>query len=631
MPALAGIIHPHLFHSRDFVDKMLCISRGTSISEPSVVKVDNYELGVLDGEIYQHRKNKSFSALIGNIYNFPEIKNILKQAGYPNKEYSVAEALFFLYEIQGKKFIEKVNGDFCIAIFDKDLKSFLLFRDRIGKNTLYWSCIKGYLVFSTHIKGILSTGLVPQEVSKSGLSAYLSLGYFPQDFSPVKHINKLLPGHYIKWQTSEGVSVKSYWSLSGCFTKDSGSPLSQNDLFDAFEERLNQSIICRSQGIKNSLGLVGGGLGSASLAALLSEHQTDLKLSSVSIKGVRDPDFIASLEVSKTLNLPHQSCLVSQEDLFSNLTKMVWALDEPIADSHSLFSWQLCQLASQNHSSFFSGMGAKELLGLHQRYQDTEENLNRRSNLASLLLSFKDPLLKTLSYTSKKLTFQTLQFLYRLEWENTSLFEKFLFSEKEKRKLSRNTYDHFNPYAFIMKFSKIKELGSATNSFLYFDIKTQLCDRFLVQYQNFASYFNVDWHTPFLDHRLIEFLASMPSEFKSNQPHHPSPLEHILKKRAFQKSFIQRDRVHRKNFLDNYVDQPFIQKIAKTLENGVLVESGLIHPHYLKRYVLNLPITRLSFNRLFSILCLEIWYRLFIVNRVDSPNLNKSLIDFLNE
>ncbi|NCF70289.1 MAG: hypothetical protein GWP59_01175 [Chlamydiales bacterium] len=631
MPALSGVVYPHLFHSRDFVHQMLKIASHSPLSPPEVIKVDNYEVGTSDGAIFQHRKNKNLCAIHGDIYNLSELIFKLQQAGYPSKSYSSSEVLLLLYEIEGEDFIHQVNGDFSLVIIDTEEKSLFVYRDRMGKCPLYWSWYQGYFIFSTQIKSLLSTGLIPQEISKSGFSAYLCLGMFPQDHSPIKHINKLPPGHYLKFQASYGVNVKSYWSLSSLLENGYSSPIQEGDVFEIFEEKLNRSIQLRSQNIESPISLVGGGLGSAAISSLLSQQHRDLSLASISIKDLCDNDSIASQEVSKSLCIDHQSLTICPNDFFTNFTKMIWALDEPIGDSHLILSWNFCRLISQKHSSFFSGMGAQELLAMHQRYQEAETSFKQHSLLTSTLFNYKDSILKYLSKVSPILSFRLLQYLNRREWKDSTLFKNALFSSQERKRLSRSTFPHFNPYVFVMNFANIKNLQSTADTVSYFDSKTQLCDRFLLQYHNFSTYFNLKWQAPFLDHQLIEFLAKLPSEFKSNQPHLPSPLKNLLKKRNFSDEFIQRPRVHKKDLFDNYADHPLVGKVSQFLKSGVLVESGLIHPHYLKKYVLNLPITRLSFNRLFSILALETWYRLFIVNNINAGPQQDNIIDFLQE
>lgn len=612
MTAFAGIVYPDVLQVNDVTDLMLNTLTHRASTKRQIVSYKNIQMGCLGDGWATNGKRDLHLAFDGWVENRMELIEAFKEAGFPIEDTSDTQLVLKAYELFGKAFLERLNGEFSLALLDQKESSLLLARDRIGKKPLYWYQDKKYFLFASELKSLLSSGLVSQTPCREAIATYLFFGYSPQDLTPVKDVNKLLPSHSLQLTPNQGVQISSYWSYSSYFEKRVN--VHKSKILTTVHQLLEESIIKRMPAGGPIGSFVSGGLGSATVAYYLTRYGQGhpLKAFTSTFQGYNEDDAHAADSVCKSLSLSHESSRITPEIFLRQLPKIVWYLDEPIADPNIMATWELAHLSSGYSKSVFSGMGSDELLALHSRYTMAERN----SAYVSRLMLLPRPVIQKilvplLRFFYPDAAYNILRTLRTNPWQFEYLRHNALFNENLLQQAAPKLVHAFDPDTFLHKFHNISRIHSNVSSFLYFDVKTRLPDNFMLQYERLTRAFNLDWQTPFLDRKLVEFSAELPEPESLLEGETASYLKPLILD-VFSPEFIQRPKKTRRHFLAGWMQQPEVKEVFKLLMRGTLVETGLISESWLQTQLQDPNEMEASFSQLFSILVLEVWFRLFL-------------------
>jgi asparagine synthase (glutamine-hydrolysing) len=606
MNGIAGIVYSDVFHMSNFIEPMLKTMAFQKDLSTDICKIKNVQIGAAGLSISSNKDNSLFGCLNGTLLNQTELC----------QELGSSDILIAAYEKWGTGAFSRFNGDFSLMLFDQKKGALFLARDRIGKKNLYWFHDGRQLIFASNLKAMLATGIVPQTIARDGIAAYFYLGYIPQDMSPVQGVNKLLPAYYLEYNTSGTLYIRSYWSYSSCFKEIKKEP---REVQEHLDHLLRQSIGRHLLFAKQKDPLIGcaisGGLGSATIAHYLKQEQ--INGFTAGFQGENEEDVKAAKEVALTLGIPHDFELISPQNGLDPLVNIVWHLDEPLADPNILATWQLFRLAGRKTGSIFSGMGSDELLAGHTRYTLTGQPFRfwQKSRFTDNILI---PLLKWFSRSSlysllKKTRTNPSQFRY--------LSENAILTEKQAAAAAPKLKGLFAPETFLNKFQSLYRFQSNKAAYLYFDVKTRLCDCYLLQYERLSSANHLDLYTPFLDRNIVEYTASVIEE------------GNILKEMfrdVFPESVVFRPKVSRPHFLQSWMKEPKVFEILQLLKKGLLVENGIISKQWVQEALAGKAVCRSTFQGLFAILVLEVWFRLFINHPITPAPPENSLHELLS-
>lgn len=629
MNGIAGIVYPDVYQITQMITPMLDILRHRGGSSQTVHTYHNIQIGICGESFARNEKKTIFACLDGHFTNSQELAHKLQQHGYHIRTENHAELVANAYELWGANFVDYVVGDFCIAILDQSKERLLLYRDRIGKKPLYWYQDQHHFLFASELKALLITGAVPQTAAMDSFSAYLYFGYIPQDMSPIKDVNKLLPGQYLQYDKDGSVKIVPYWSYSACFEYQSKFP--QKDVDQHLNELLLKSVKSRVVPEKPVGCFISGGLGSASIAHYTSMvHPKELvKGFSVGFSGQNDEDIAAAGVVADTLHIERFSDVLTPQNFLKHFIKIMWHLDEPLADPNVTATWRIAELAKQKVTTVFSGMGSDELLAGHSRYTSSEQKgayfqrlLHTPLSLLKLLLV---PLIKSISrpYTLVKSSKTT-------PWQFEYLKQNALFTEYDLAIAAPQISGLFDPEVFLHKFHQIARIKSKVSFFLYFDVKTRLPDCFLQQYERLTAAQGLRWSAPYLDREIIEYLATIAEPDSLSESETASFLKMILKD-VFPASVVNRPKKTRGAFLKDWVEMSELKDIFQMLSKGILVESGLISESWLREHTASPEMRAIYFRQLWGILALEVWFRLYIQKPILVSPPEVSLREFLQE
>lgn len=612
MSGIAGILYPETFQINHLIPDVLksLSHRGAHVRDFYTHK--NLSLGTTGTLIESNREKTIFAAIDGHIFNLSSVVSELRNLGFEPDRNKTAEVLVSAYEAWDIEFPEKIDGEFSIFLFDSIKETLFLIRDRIGNKPLYWYQNEKHFIFASELKAMLATGIIPQTPALDALSAYFTLGYIPQDLTPIQNVSKLLPGHFLKYDLKQAMSIQSYWSYSSFFTKQNIE--SANSAAKNLDRLLHHSVLTRISPNQPMGCFVSGGLGSSSIAYYLHKmcDPSKLTLFSAGFQGQTDEDVkIASL-VAKKFHLNHMVGLITPNNFLNEFVKICWYLDEPLADPNVIATWQMSKMAYLRSEVVFSGMGSDEILAGHRRYTVNERELPFGTMLAKLghplIQKVIAPLVRLFS---NRLTYELIKESRTNPWQAGYLSHSAIFDNKTLQAASPALYGLFELDTFLNKFYHLSRIKSLVSSFLYFDVKTRLADLYILQYDRLTSAFGLDWRSPFLDQFVLEYLAAVWEPQNLTEKETASFLKLILRD-VFPQELIDRPKRTRRELLRPWLETSKLHPLFQSLARGALVEAGLVSSSWIEKNTKTPASSERAFTHLWSIFTLEVWYRLYI-------------------
>jgi len=611
--AIAGIVYPETFQiSPHNIDAMLDIM---SYRNPEGKSIQNYPqayFGTCGPFLAINEANTLAVMMDGHIYNDIELQKDLATLGIRVDPKIHTELVLHAYKAWGIDFIQRLNGNFAIAIYDADAETLWLIRDRLGKKPLYWYFEKELFIFGSELKALLTTDLIPQTLDEDSIATYLKMGFMPQDMTPIRKVSKLLPGHYLRYHIGHGESITSYWSYSTFFDREDKEE-KETAIAKRLDGLLTSSVDRRMTGDPKIGCLISGGLGSACVASYVQKLCSPAQLTAFSLgfSGKSDPNFDTATQVAQELGLKHVTDQIGKDNFLDDLIRIVWHLDEPLADPMILATWKLAQLASKQVKTVFSGLGSDQLAGdpFHKTFK------TGHSSLMQGISSFFRPLIHRLvvpilAGVYKNGAYRFLKFKHGKEWNTDYLMHHVLFDDKSLAKAAPKLVGLFDPDVMLHKFYETASKSSIP-LFPYFDAKTRLVDSLILQYDRLTAAHSLDWKTPFLDRDIVEYLAGFIHSGLLAGRDMSDCVKYLLKP-VFSNKILNQAYQQPPHFLKAWSQEPELNVLLQLVTQGCLVETGLISRKWLESQIASPPKVWNNIDQLWAILILEIWVRLYI-------------------
>lgn len=605
MQGFAGIIYPDVFQTKQLIHPMLeALSyRGKGENEHYTYK--NIQIGICGKKLGTTPKKNFLVALDGSLDNAEELRRELHELCPLASGLKDEDLIAHAYASWGTACVERFEGDFAFAILDQHQESIFLARDRVGKKPLYWTYAPHHFFFASELKALLATGCVPQTPALDAFACYLNFGYIPQDISPVQEVNRLLPGHFLLLKRQRNLLISPYWSYSACFQRQQN--LHPEVILHRLDELLTSS--CKVRTADPLLGcILGGGLGSSSVAAYLKANDKTLAAFAIGFQGENESDIEAAKAVGKRLGIPLATEWISPQNVLDELVPIAWHLDEPLADPHSTAAWRLAKLAAPQVATLFSGMGSDELLAGHPRYVFEPKELAWKDKSMHAIRYIMIPILHALRLSK---AYDLLRKTRVDPWQYGYLKQNALFSPGDLAAASPRLAPLFDSQVFLAKFHHLSRISKPVSAFLYFDVKTLLPDNYMLLFERLTAAHRLEWKTPFLSRPLLEFTASLPAIERLAEEDTGRWLKPLLKGKI-PDGVIQRAKESRPNFLKQWAAAPEIAEVLRLLPRGALAQSGLVSGSWISQQLQSPQAIQHHFRRLFAILMLEIWFRLYI-------------------
>jgi len=456
----------------------------------------------------------------GEIYNHADFRPELEAKGHVYQTHCDTETILHLYEEHGADCVNYLRGMFAFAIWDRRKNELFIARDRLGVKPLYYvHTADGSLYFGSEIKTLLEAGGINPELNYRALPDYLANHATSGEDTLFRGVKRLLPGHTMLWRDGE-LRVSRYWDVS--FVKRADEGRSDKDFIAEWSDLFRTSVRLRLMADVPLGMFLSGGIDSSAIAAVMSGMVSEpIKTFSVAFKEREANELEYARIVANAFKTNHHEIVVSPEDFFAALPKLIWHEDEPLAHPSSVALYFVSLLASQHVKVVLTGEGSDELLAGYGRYRKTILNLSLGRRYRSLTPAVVRGAIRNgiSSLSTSRLRQKLLRSFLSVAPDIESIyFDNFAVFplSMQGNLLSSEALERIggtDPYAGVRHALDETDAESLLDRLLYADIKTYLHELLMKQDQ-MSMATSIESRVPFLDHKLVEFTCSLSERLK---------------------------------------------------------------------------------------------------------------------
>jgi asparagine synthase (glutamine-hydrolysing) len=460
----------------------------------------------------------------GEIYNHADYRPMLEARGHRYKTHCDTETILHLYEEYGARCVEYFRGMFAFAIWDEGRRELFIARDRLGVKPLYYvHAADGSLYFASEIKALLTARAVTPELNFAVLPDYLANHAPSGEETLFCGVRRLLPGHTLRWRDGE-IKIERYWDVQ--FAPDehsSGARRSDGEYVAEWLELFRASVRMRLMADVPLGMFLSGGIDSSAIAALMSGMVDEpIKTFSVAFAEREANELEYARIVARRFKTDHHEVVVTPEEFFAALPKLVWHEDEPLAHPSSVALYFVSKLASRHVKVVLTGEGSDELLAGYGRYRKTVYNLALGARYHRLtgarLRGAVRRGVERLPVGARGHQRLRRTFLYTTPDIAGSYFDNFaVFDRATQRQLltgaARERIGRLEPYAEVERYLATTDAETLLDRLLYADTKTYLHELLMKQDQ-MSMAASIESRVPFLDHKLVEHTSRLPGRLK---------------------------------------------------------------------------------------------------------------------
>jgi asparagine synthase (glutamine-hydrolysing) len=465
-----------------------------------------------DQPIYSEDRD-SVIVFNGEIYNHLEVRRELEALGHRFQTHCDTETVLQAFLEWDTDCFARLRGMFAAAIWSESRQRLVLGRDRVGMKPLYIAERGEDLLFASELKAILVHPEVERRLSLKGLDCYLSLNFVPSPWTLIDGIEKLPPGHWLEWQNGR-IRKEAYWRIPEMRPK----AISLEDAKSELDHLLDQA---HREHLMSDVPLgvwLSGGVDSSTVVHYATQASNlRLKTFSICFNGRSFDESQYIRQVVERYGTDHEELdLGSEQDLAAAIEEIPYYLDETSADSGALPVWFVSKLCKPHCTVALSGEGADELFGGYLTYAANRVAAKLR-RLPKGAIRMALAAVRSWPASNDRISFE-----YKLKRllqgslmapERAHVYWNGTFSDEDKMSLMRV------PLPDTLNRSVLAELGASLPGdgvapFLRFDQGHYLPDDNLVKTDRMSMAHSVEVRLPFLDHRLIEFAATLPTDLK---------------------------------------------------------------------------------------------------------------------
>ncbi|MCE9556458.1 MAG: asparagine synthase (glutamine-hydrolyzing) [Planctomycetes bacterium] len=551
----------------------------------------------------------------GEIYNYRELRPDLEQRGHRFRTNSDTEVIVHLYEEYGVGCLEKLRGMFAFGIWDSRQQQLLVARDRLGQKPLVYREEPGRLLFASEIKSLLQVPGVRREVNRQAIDEYLTYNYVPHPQSMFAGISKLPPGHYGLYREGR-LQVAPYWQPD--FNRQ--STLGRDELCRQMAERLDESVRLRLRSDVPLGAFLSGGIDSTAIVGLMQRHmerRVQTYTMGFPVSGYDETPF--AQVAADHLKSDHH-VFQMQPASVSILPTLTWHFDEPFADSSAIPTYYLSQVTAQHVKVALTGDGGDELFAGYPRYR-TYHNVARLDALPGFVRRMiANPLWSLISDRSREASFAS-RLRFRMELLREPADRRYLnwvagFQGSQREQLytpaMRASLGTAEPEQFLVDAMQRGVSRDAGSRARITDLLTYLPCDLLAKVDITSMAHGLECRSPFLDHHVVELAMSI--GFNDLIQGHGAKLLLIdTVPDLIPQTLRDRPKMGFRIPLDAWFRGPLRNMTEEVLLGDESLGRGYFEPAAMRQLLDDHVSGRWNHgDRLWSLLCLEMWHRTFI-------------------
>lgn len=555
-----------------------------------VIGLGHRRLAIIDLKPESHQPLQDVTGRLiivfnGEIYNHLQLRRELENLGAAFATHSDTEVILEAWKVWGAACLQRFNGMFALALWDRTAKTLFLARDRLGKKPLYYYLLpRGGIVFGSELKALLADEEVPRNIDPDGLSQYLSLNYTLGATSMLAGVRKLEAGHFLLLDQEGRHRQETWWDLAPHF-RNKLPITSEGEALEAWNAIFQDAVRLRMISDVPLGAFLSGGVDSSAVTATMASLGNPAQLDTFSMDFPEEgfSELYKARRVAAHLGVRHHERTLKRS-FAAHLATVSWYVDEPFADSSILPMFDLAAFARESVTVALSGDGADEIFGGYLTYDADRIHAMTRWIPQGLMQPMGKALTALLPVSMGKVGIdeRIRRFLdaQGMPQPQAHIAWRQIFSQEEKGRLlldpwrrdvaNLDPWNHFQPL-----FQQVADCHFLDQA-MYVDIRTWLVDDILVKVDRATMAHGLEARAPFLDYRAVEFAAALPIKYK---------IRGLQKKILLKKSLagrLPKDILHQKkagfgapvSHWFTCLTDPLVAKLRRNMPG-----EGLFDPH----------------------------------------------------
>lgn len=562
-----------------------------------------------------HNENKTIWLIVnGEIYNYIELRSMLEKKGHVFYTQTDSEVIVHLYEQYQQECLEYLRGMFSFAIWDKQKKKLFIARDRTGQKPLVYWHDNNRFAFASELRSLLVAPWIKREVDPESLNLYLSFLYVPAPKTMFRNVKKLLPAHYLILENGK-LEIKKYWSL-----KAKVEPRKTiQDYQQGIIEHLDESVKLRLVSDVPIGVFLSGGIDSSAIVAQMSKHISNIKTFSVGFENKLYNELEYAGIIARKFATDHHELIVKPKAI-EIMPQLISHYGEPYADYSCIPTYYMARFAASHIKVALCGDGADESFSGYHRYAAT-----KLAGVFDLMPSFMRKIICQAAFSLipagddiRSLAWQSKRFFSSLGYSPVRRYLNWIacFNRDQKKGLFREDFlseiNLDSDIDYLKNQYLTKKAGNFADITRQVDIDTYLPNDLLVKMDIATMANSLETRAPFLDHKFMEYAASIPHDLKL----HNFKNKYILKK-AFTNYLPSKIIRRKKQGFGIPIGQWFRNELKGYAYDVLLAKRSTGRGYFNKAYIKSILDTHLEGStdngyKLWTLLMFELWAREFI-------------------
>jgi asparagine synthase (glutamine-hydrolysing) len=527
----------------------------------------------------------------GEIYNYAEIKKELEQKGHQFHSHSDTEVILHAYKEWGSAALQKFIGMFAFVIYDEANKKLFACRDRAGVKPFFYYWKEGLLLFGSELKAIVQHPGFVKEINIDAAAAYMQYGYVPTPHCIYKNTFKLKPGHFLEMDiAAKLLHTQQYWNVYDAYNKPT-LKISLPDAISETEKLLTNAFQYRMVSDVPVGVFLSGGYDSGCVTALLQANNTEkIKTFTIGVPdaGLNEAPF--AKEIAKHLGTDHTEYYCTEKEALEIVPQLPFFYDEPFADSSAIPTTLVSKIAREKVTVALSADAGDEIFAGYNRYDYVMKYGKKIQNIPGFLRKTAAGIMNTIP--ANAIPVLNKKYLFHSRYEKL----KMLLKNPTQQNILMSLTQLMNNDDIAALFKKpVAALATAFDStelnkdnfselsyMMAIDYQTYLLDDILQKVDRAGMCVSLEGREPFLDHRVIEWAAQLPMEYKYNNGNKKFIIKEIVHK-YIPKEMMDRPKMgfgipiskwlqnELKPFVEQYFDEAFIQN--QNIFNNDIVQN----------------------------------------------------------
>jgi asparagine synthase (glutamine-hydrolysing) len=591
----------------------------SGVFENDFISLGHVRLSILDLSTHGHQPMIYENLVMvynGEVYNFKDIRDELKAFGYDFFSDTDSEVILKAYHKWGIKAVDKFIGMFAIAFYDRELHTLTLIRDRVGVKPLYYYFDGEDFIFASELKPIMEYKK-DLSINQDALYEFFQFGYISSNLSIFNNCHKLQAGHYLTCNLkSLHVSIKEYYSILPFF-KLPKFQKSEEELVDELEKLLIDAFTLTMVSDVPVGVFLSGGIDSSVVAAILQKHHGNIHTFTIGFNEARYNEATYAKEVAKYIGTTHTEKFLDADEARTILEKFVDIYDEPFGDSSGIPTALVSQVAKDaGVKVVLSADGGDEIFCGYERYWYTYAIGKKIFLLPKFARKILSKMMDFIGVENASKLFKVRNFAHKynqfsqmLKAENWQEMYEYLIHNSKNSEIDK-LISHLKKVD--EKSFKVGERENPMQGMMLWDYHRYMVDDILTKVDRATMSVSIEGREPLLDHRIAEFMAQVPFEYKYKDASGKYLLKKVLE-RYIPKEMIERPKMGFGIPMFEWFGGDLRNLFDEYFQDTKLKKHKLFNISYIKQELENLKQNKpLNINRLWFLLVFQMWYEKYM-------------------